>query len=119
VCIAALALLTLISHHWPFQHRDDFEAPISSEDLIIRDLTVMYLVMGMKYAGKINSACHDIHIAIIKFKTISWEKINGGPQLNHTRHTRDPSCYSGHSSTRLRQLSSALLYFKIWHLLLM
>ena len=79
MCVAALALLTLISHHWPFQHRDDFEAPISSEDLIIRDLTDMYLVIGMKYAGKDNSACHDVHIAILKLKTTSWEKINGEP----------------------------------------
>jgi len=50
---------------------------ISSEDLSIRDLTAMCLVMGIKFVGRNNAAWHDAHIAIIKLKLTSWEKIEG------------------------------------------
>ena len=52
---------------------------ISSEDLNIRDLTAMCLVMGIKFAGRNNATWHDAHLAIIKLKPTSWEKIEGQP----------------------------------------
>ena len=52
---------------------------ISNEDLSIRDLTAMCLVMGIKFAGRNNAVWRDAHLAIIKLKPTSWEKVKEQP----------------------------------------
>jgi len=52
---------------------------ISNEELSIRDITAMCLMMGIEYVGKDNSAWRDAHLSTIKLKPTSWEKIDGDP----------------------------------------
>ena len=48
---------------------------ISAEELSIRDLTAMCVVMGIKYAGKDNPAWREAHLVLPS----SWDKIDGEP----------------------------------------
>jgi len=52
---------------------------ISAEELSIRDLTAMCVVMGIKYAGKDKPAWREAHLAIIKFLPSSLDKIDSKP----------------------------------------
>ena len=85
VCNKTIELLHLLQH-FDGSHYRTLETDIhllleqiSSEDLSIRDLTAMCLVMGIKFAGRNNAAWRDAHLAIIKLKPTSWEKVEGQP----------------------------------------
>jgi len=85
VCNMTMELFHLL-HQFDGSHYKTLESDInllleqiSAEKLSIRDLTAMCLVMGIKYAGQDNPAWREDHLAIIKFLTSSWDKIDGKP----------------------------------------